>query len=354
MLFSKDLLFIHVPKTGGMSVTECLLDILPPPVYYSHPEHDSALEGRGIVQLAGTRHETLEEAAMIVRRWGFDLDTFPRILAVIRNPYSLEVSRYAYLQAGHPWDRGENQRLAMRCDFETFARCSTHHSGPKRPIESYFLVNGRLPANVTLLRFENLHDEVTRLASSLGLPPPENFPWKNRSIHHDFRAYYTAEAERAVRQRYRWLFDNGYYPPMDITETDEMAYRSRREIPLSGPVVQYGPLSGYWPDGWAGDWFRFTVLPTAPVTAMEISGLSPNAWGPSARLTANIADARFETTVEAGKSFCWRLDVAHGLAPLHVVVHSSESWCPANAGQSPDRRRLAFKLREISFEAASK
>ena len=37
MIFSKDVLFIHVPKTGGMSTSGYLLDMLPRPVYLTHP-----------------------------------------------------------------------------------------------------------------------------------------------------------------------------------------------------------------------------------------------------------------------------------------------------------------------------
>lgn len=352
MLFSKDLLFIHIPKTGGMSVTQLLLDLLPPPVYYSHPGHDAALDERGIVQLAGARHETLAQAATVVRRCGFDLQSFPMILAVVRNPYSLEVSRYAYLQAGHAWDRGENQELAMLHDFETFARRSTYHDGPERPMESYFLLDGRLPSNLRLVRFEHLRDEVVAIINSLGLKAPEDFPWENRSKHGDFRTYFTSAAEAAVRRKYRWLFDHGYYEPMIVTEADEIAYRGRRELPLCGPVVQYGPLSGYWPDGWAEDCFRFTVLPTAATRSMEIRGALPDSLGTSVHLTVDVAGARSQKFVDGGKPFSWTIETAGRLEPMHVVVRSATFWCPASSGESSDRRRLAFRLREIGFEPA--
>ncbi len=108
MIFSKDVLFIHVPKTGGMSTSCYLLDILPRPVYLTHPAEvwNDDLPWRGIVQIVGRRHESLMEARDVVARHGFDIHRFPIILATIRNPYDLEVSRYTYLRIGYHWERG--------------------------------------------------------------------------------------------------------------------------------------------------------------------------------------------------------------------------------------------------------
>src|SRR4051812_45175713 len=105
MIFSKDLLFVHVPKTGGMSIRQYLLDTLPRPVYFVRPFHEEPIRDNGVVDIAvESRHLSLRAAGQIVSRNGFKLEQFPLILAVIRNPYSLEVSRYAYLQSGQPWE----------------------------------------------------------------------------------------------------------------------------------------------------------------------------------------------------------------------------------------------------------
>ena len=45
-------------------------------------------------------------------------------------------------------------------DFETFAIESMHQAGPQRPLESYFLLQGTLPKNLRLVRFENLAEEL--------------------------------------------------------------------------------------------------------------------------------------------------------------------------------------------------
>ena len=62
MIFCKQLLFIHAPKTGGMSVSEFLLKVLPRPFHYTHPLTVREKEEEGIIHVPGTRHESLVEA----------------------------------------------------------------------------------------------------------------------------------------------------------------------------------------------------------------------------------------------------------------------------------------------------
>ena len=120
MIFNRNLLFLHPPKTAGMSTSLYLLQVLPAPVYVSQPVWDETLPA-GVVHLVGKRHETLAECREVVARQRFDLRRFPIVLATIRNPYDLEVSRWAFLRQAHPWERGPEQDLALACDFDEFA-----------------------------------------------------------------------------------------------------------------------------------------------------------------------------------------------------------------------------------------
>src|ERR1700688_3293412 len=117
MLFSDKLLFIHVPKTGGMSVTQFLIDNIPErvtllaPPYRPNPSLSLPLRVRakmwikhtlrrlripGFIHVSyaeGMRHERMADAALALVRFGRRLEDFETILAVVRNPYDLEVSR---------------------------------------------------------------------------------------------------------------------------------------------------------------------------------------------------------------------------------------------------------------------
>ncbi len=62
MIWNDKVLFIHTPKTAGMSLTQLLADSLPRPVYITEPvEAVTVIEG--VSRLPGFRHEQLGEAA---------------------------------------------------------------------------------------------------------------------------------------------------------------------------------------------------------------------------------------------------------------------------------------------------
>lgn len=244
MIFNRDLLFVHVPKTGGMSTSGYLLEILPRPVYLSHPAEawNDTLPERGVVQIVGRRHETLVEARDVVARRGFDVRRFPLLLATIRNPYDLEVSRYTYLRIGHPWERGPEQDLALASTFEEFAVKNEQRGGswatdavttddpaalpaddaprPRYPneLKDFYTLDGATPDNLRVIRFENLVDELMAALRCIGVKGrPADFPWVNRSRQDDFLSYYTPLAEEAVYRRYTWVFDRGFYPRLNAS-----------------------------------------------------------------------------------------------------------------------------------------
>lgn len=214
MIASKDILFIHVPKTGGSALTECLLGLLPGPVYYARPLPTSKTYGEGVVLVEGVRHETLAEAAAVMARCGLELQRCPLVIAALRNPYALAVSRFSYLRKGHPWDKGRNQELALAGDFTSFAMGCSNHAGDDRPIESFFTLGEVMPPNLQVLRFETLEEDFNAALARIGLPA-QRLPRVNVSQHAPYQTYYTREAEAAVYRRYRWVFDKGFYPRMD-------------------------------------------------------------------------------------------------------------------------------------------
>lgn len=209
MIFCEKLLFLHVPKTGGISVTSVLLDILPRPVYYSAPSGHHGSPRDGVVFVPGIRHETLADAEEVLPTHGWRLEQFPIIVACLRNPYEIEVSRYSYLRKGHPWDRGLSQELALTGDFERFAADSPPHA--HRELEAYFLLRGSRPENLRIVRVEQLTTELTAVLREVGVDAKIRIPRMNRSRHRRYSHYYTPLAEEAVYRKYRWAFEAGGY-----------------------------------------------------------------------------------------------------------------------------------------------
>lgn len=102
--------------------------------------------------------------------------------------------------------------LAMG-DFRTFvAKAGYHRQGLRQ--EDYFLVNGELPQNISLLRYEEISTAfpaaVKSAASNLR---NVSFPHLNSSDA-SARALVElldAETRELLYQKHRYIFDQGYY-----------------------------------------------------------------------------------------------------------------------------------------------
>jgi SAM-dependent methyltransferase len=355
MIFTKDILFLHVPKTGGMSVTSYLLEILPPPVYYTRPELDEDFARRqGIIQMLGGRHESLPEAADQLPRYGFSLSDFKLILAVLRNPYDLEVSRYHYLRAGHPWDYGPNQRLALTRDFTAFAvNSSIGERNAPRALEHYFHWHDEIPPNLTIARFESLETDVKQALASIGIESKGEFPWKNRSRHDEYLSYYTKEAEEAVYQKYKWVFDADLYERLTQWREPQDGGKPEPEytVPLVGPVRQEGTAAGFAPDCWvAGSGLRVTVTADEFISELTLEGKLPDT-GDSQETTLFLTIGGQETaaTFPTG-DVSWTIPcILHPRDKPELRLKSSNTWRPSIDGKSDDRRALAILLKRVAF-----
>jgi hypothetical protein len=352
VIFNENLLFVHVPKTAGMSISAHLLELLPGPVYVTAAEPETAV-GPGVVQLPGHRHERLCEVDDVVGPHGFSLKRFPLILAVIRNPYELEVSRYAYLQAGHAHDGGPAQRLAMMQDFETFASDSPYYGKRHSGIEGYFTVSGRRPEALRVVRYEQLDDDLREALASVGLASVAQLPWRNRSRHDHWRCYYTPAAEQAVYERFRWVFEQGWYPRMDTdAELPQAPGEPIHILPISGPAKQVGPCEGF-SESWVLDRFDFRVLPEVAVKGLVLTGWRPPDWGEEIPLTVWLDGRRRLTEHVRGAWFRCLLELPLAAGQVaEISIASPASVRPCDAGRSEDRRPLVFKLSEIELIAA--
>ncbi len=207
MICNETLIFVHVPKTGGMSITEALLKCLPRPVYYFLPSAESARAPKDVDIMPGRRHEFLEEAIGLAAGLGI---TPKRIIACIRNPYEMEVSRFFYLRKGRPWDKGPAQDLAMTNDFVKFAVGSPYHGRTASQIEHYFEVDGKIPPTLRILRHESLDEDFAAAMTDMDLKAVP-LPRHNVTRHDRFDRYLTPDAEEAIYKRFQWVFDTGLY-----------------------------------------------------------------------------------------------------------------------------------------------
>ena len=207
MIFNDELLFIHVPKTAGMSVGKALFKSLKGQVYSAVQDgHRKQFYGEKVIP--GKRHQTLATADTYFANANLKhrIADFKFVVSMVRNPYEMEVSRYHYLRKGHEWDRGASAELALAGNFPEFV------SGSKWwfSFQDYYTVNGVMPDNLHIVRFENFAFTMQR---TFGRCFRSEFTVKrlNKSHNTKYRRYYTDELESLVYKKYQWIFDKGYY-----------------------------------------------------------------------------------------------------------------------------------------------
>jgi hypothetical protein len=206
MIWNEQILFIHAPKTGGMSLTHYLSDHLP--------------DGR----VTEKRHETLAEARAELANEGRRLEDFEKVFVVMRDPYTLEISRFNYLRLGHPWDVGKAQEVALHGDFKRYLAEAPFFGYFPPQLDLYYHENGSTPANLVVLRYERLNEEVEKHIAPFcreGADVP--LPRLNVTAKACFEDYYDAEAEELCFQRHRWFFDEGFYERKDCAAGAEAA-----------------------------------------------------------------------------------------------------------------------------------
>lgn len=157
------LLFIHIPKTGGMSIRELLKDTL----FY--------LEW-------GNRHLSSTEISNRLSKQLYDkLFKF----TVVRNPYDRIVSYYYFMQTDDTHPEHIRLRELTLSEYVDWA-CDFNLSTQFMQIS----IEGRLAVDC-VLRFENLAEGWLPLAKQFGLPL--ELPHVNKSEHEDWEQELTEE-----------------------------------------------------------------------------------------------------------------------------------------------------------------
>ncbi len=128
----------------------------------------------------------------------------------MRNPYDLELSRYAYLRKDLPQDRGKAQAIALAHDYRHYLKEAPFFGYNPPRLDLYFHIDGAIPDNLRILRFESLLEDIAGHLAPY-LDPDYELPHHNASPHEHFSSVYDAEMEQLCYDRNRWFFDQGFY-----------------------------------------------------------------------------------------------------------------------------------------------
>jgi len=186
-------IFIHVYKTAGMSVRHAL---------------DPFAKGRWRRQAARFTHraglsfprtDPLHLTAWQIRE-RLSPEVFDRYykFAFVRNPWAWQVSLYHYMLG-----RSDHVQSAFVHGLGGFDPYIRWRVAEEVRLQKAFLTDpsGRLIVDY-VGRMETLDDDFAAICRAVGLPI-RGLPHKNRSAHHDYRAYYTDETRELVADAFR-------------------------------------------------------------------------------------------------------------------------------------------------------
>ena len=221
MVFNDDILFIHIGKTGGTSAADYLCRTLSEPVYNAIPERAHGKKIGHEITVKGQRHGTLEEAKEFVKKYDKTIDDFKEIIAVIRHPYNLEISLFNYykrLLKNQPTildNAPKRKEIIENGTFEAFVKGKFYHRHGLN-IRNYVTIDGNIPKNTRIIKFENLHEEFTEIGRKYGNGNPD-FPHLNKTKSVNLEKYITnPEIEVIIFRKYRWVFKKGDYKRLEF------------------------------------------------------------------------------------------------------------------------------------------
>jgi hypothetical protein len=214
MIWNNNVLFIHAPKTAGMSMTNLLLSSLDGDVNITGPNEKKYRKGN-VIHWPGRRHESLYDAESVLTYMNRSIFSFEKIFVVMRNPYDLELSRYSYLKQGHDWDKGRAQDLAMNSSYKEYLREAPFFGMNPPRLDVYYAINGCIPKNLVVLKFENLKSDINFYMKEY-LKGDIRLERVNHSKHPDYVSVYDKESEELCYRRNHWFFEKGFYSRMHL------------------------------------------------------------------------------------------------------------------------------------------
>ncbi|MFC6634833.1 sulfotransferase domain-containing protein [Microbulbifer taiwanensis] len=210
MLWNKNFLFLHYPKTAGKSLTKVFVNSWERPIkgYLSRGQFNELqdCDQNGLELNLGRGHENMGQALGIMSGDGVSYDDLTAIFICMRNPYDLMVSNYHFMRKTFKQNKdNKNFQAAVENSFEDYCSLLSVAS----PL-NWFTIEGKVPEKMELIRFEGLSDNIADLCRKYGFSMPD-IPHLNKSEHTHFSEYVTEKAEEEIYKKFNFFFESGFY-----------------------------------------------------------------------------------------------------------------------------------------------
>ena len=192
-------LFVHVPKTAGISMAMALHEIS------HHPEE--LLINRGLSRvginvnhfgrLDWRRPRVHASAANLRSVYGRALFDAYFKFAFVRNPWGRMVSYFHYVTS-----RDHHHRNKTVARFDDFGQYLRYEARRGKTLQSDMLTDSSGKLLVDFVgRFEHLREDWSEVCRRIGVTV--EIPHQNGSSHRDYRSYYDDESAQFVAEHWR-------------------------------------------------------------------------------------------------------------------------------------------------------
>jgi len=181
----RDFLFIHVPKTGGVSVRKAL-----------EPYSYIGVDGEH------TPIKAAQFAPYVGKYFSF---------CFVRNPWDRFVSSYFYLNRGGANTRPDKKAYAMYIEpYKTFKDVVMNIGDDKGNLfcwqhfapQMNYIIDEHEDVVVDFIgRFENINEDFGVVCKKIGIPSV-NLPLLNTSHHQPYWEYYDDESQEMIARKY--------------------------------------------------------------------------------------------------------------------------------------------------------
>jgi len=220
------------------------------------------------------------------------------------------------------------------------------HGFPKIELPPAERHRSRKSVSIYLYTRDRPADEIAPLHSTFYVQRPlPDWVRPDHILSEDDCKYLRAAADR----RDKWV---EFYQRMELEKSRQIAKQadyirdifSRARAPLTGYVMQEGPVEGLNPDGWTKARISLTVRPLEPVTALRFIGWRPDYAPASATLTLRINGQTVAEAVVGQGVFEIEVNCIESPIAENFLI---ETECNPTFRPAGDERDLAFVLMEI-------